>query len=319
MDILWGDFCAAFGCAPGSGVYYMKTGIKRKGKRILVWILAVAWCLGLVGNAYGESDIAIEAFDGKRIFDMAGLLDKEYVQEAREVINQYQDTYHLDIVVVTTDDAKGKTATAYADDFYEECGFGQGKGKNGILFLIDMDNRELVFSTDGAAIRIFTDQRIESMLDGVYEGASREDYRASVESFLRDVEQYCKAGIPGNQYNYNTETGEISVYRSIRWYEALLAIGVSAFVAGTACLTVKRQYGMEDDERQVQNLAMAYRGSARFIYDDESDRLVNKFVTSRVIPRNTGGGGSGGHSSSGRSSTHTSSSGRSHGGGSRKF
>ncbi len=300
----------------------MKTETKRKGngKGILVWILAVVWCLGLAGTVYGESDIAIEAFDGKRIFDMAGLLDKAYVQEAREVISQYQDTYHLDIVVVTTDDAEGKTATAYADDFYEEGGFGQGKGKNGILFLIDMDNRELVFSTDGAAIRIFTDQRIESMLDGVYEGASREDYRASVESFLRDVDQYCKAGIPGNQYNYNTETGEISVYRSIRWYEALLAIGVSAFVAGTACLTVKRQYDMEEDERQVQNLAMAYRGTARFVYDDESDRLVNKFVTSRVIPRNTGGGGgSGGHSSSGRSSTHTSSSGRSHGGGSRKF
>ena len=296
----------------------MRTGMRMR-KRLLAWLLTMAWCLAFIQTVYGSSDIAIEASDGKRIFDMAGLLDSACVQEAREQIRECQDRYHLDIVVVTTNDAQGKTATAYGDDFYEEGGFGQGKEKNGILFLIDMDNRELAFSTDGAAIRIFTDQRIEDMLDGVYEGASREDYNASVESFLRDVEKYCKAGIPGGQYNYNTETGEISVYRSIRWYEALLAIAVSAFVAGTACLTVKRQYAMEDDERQIQNLTMAYRGSSRFAYDQESDRLVNKFVTSRVIPRNTGGGTGGGHSSSGRSSTHMSSSGRSHGGGSRKF
>ncbi len=302
----------------------MKTGMNGVGmsgkrKRKMVWLLAVLLCLVLVQTVYGNSDVAIEAADGKRIYDMAGLLDKAYVQEAGAVIKEYQHTYHLDIVVVTTEDAGGKTATAYGDDFYEEGGFGQGKGKNGILFLIDMDNRELAFSTDGAAIRIFTDQRIESMLDGVYEGASQGDYRASVESFLKDVEKYCRAGIPGGQYTYNTETGEISVYRSIRWYEALLAVAVSALVAGTACLTVKRQYGMEGDERQVQNLAMAYRGTARFVYNDETDRLVNKFVTSRVIPRNTESGGSGGHSSSGRSSTHMSSGGRSHGGGSRKF
>ena len=51
----------------------------------------------------------------------------------------------------------------------------------------------------------------------------------------------------------------------------------------------------------------------------KSDRLVNKFVTHRRIPKNSGssGGSSGGGGS--RSSVHTSSSGRSHGGGGRKF
>ncbi len=288
-------------------------------KRIAVWLLAAVWCLSVVQTVFGSESIAAEASDGKRIYDYARLLDGEYVGEAREVIEDFQDTYHLDIVVVTVDDAQGKTAVAFADDFYEEGGFGRGSDLSGILFLIDMDNRELVFSTDGKAIRIFTDQRIESMLDGVYEGASQGDYRASVETFLRDVETYCRAGIPGGQYNYDTETGEISVYRSIRWYEALLAVCVSAFVAGTACAAVKRQYGMEENERQIRNQNMAYRAQARFAYDSQHDQLIHKFVTSKVIPRNTESGGGGGFSSSGRSSTHTSSSGRSHGGGSRKF
>lgn len=291
--------------------------VKRIG--IAVWFLAAVWCLFLAETAFG-SGIAAEASDGKRIYDMAGLLDGDYVREAREVIGDYQDTYRLDIVVVTADDARGKTAEAFADDFYEEGGFGRGSDKSGILFLIDMDNRELAFSTSGKAIRIFTDQRIESMLDGVYEGASQGDYRASVEMFLADVEKYCRAGIPGGQYNYDTETGKISVYRSIRWYEALLAVCVSAFAAAAACLTVKRQYGMEEDERRIRNLNMAYRAQTGFAYDSKNDRLIHKFVTSKVIPRDTGGAKrGGGFSSSGRSSTHTSSGGRSHGGGSRKF
>lgn len=293
--------------------------MRKKRRHFIVWLLAMMLCLATVQAVYGSNDIEIEASDGKRVFDMAGLLDQEYVQEARKLIKEYQETYHLDIVVVTSEDAEGKTATNYADDFYEVGGFGQGNQKSGILFLIDMDNRELVFSTSGAAIRIFTDQRIEDMLDGVYEGAARGDYRASVESFLKDVEQYCKAGIPGNQYNYDTETGRVSVHRSIRWYEALLAAAVSGFVAGGACLTVKREYGMEKDETQVHNLNMAYRAEARFVYDHESDKLTNKFVTSRVIHRGTGNYGHGGHSSAGRSSTHSSSSGQSHGGGARKF
>lgn len=282
--------------------------------------MTAVWCLAAAQIVWGSSDIETEASDGKRIYDMAGLLDNTYVQEARRRIKEYQETYHLDIVVVTAKDAQGKTATEYADDFYEEGGFGQGDDKSGILFLIDMDNRELAFSTAGKAIRIFTDQRIEDMLDGVYEGASQGDYRAGVDSFLGDVEQYCRAGIPAGQYNYDTETGKVSVYRSIRWYEALLAVCVSAFAAGTACVAVKRQYAMEEDEKQIRNLTMAYRADARFAYGDEKDTLVNKFVTSRVIPRNTGSvGRGGGYSSSGRSSTHMSSGGRSHGGGSRKF
>lgn len=295
--------------------------MKMKKRRFIVWILTAVLCVLLAQTVYGDSSVAIEASDGKRIYDMAGLLEQSQIQEVRNRIQEYEAAYHLDIVVVTSEDAEGKTATAYADDFYEEGGFGQGKEKSGILFLIDMDNRELVFSTDGQAIRIFTDERIETMLDHVYEGASRADYGACVEVFLEDVAKYCRAGIPGGQYNYDTETGKISVYRSIRWYEALLAVAVSGFVAGGACLTVKRQYAMEEDERHVRNLAMAYRAESRFTYGSESDRLVNQFVTTRVIPRNTGsrGGGSLGHSSPGRSSTHTSSSGRSHGGGSRKF
>lgn len=291
----------------------------------LVWMLTIL----CTAAAWAETAVELDGASDKRVYDMAELLDEETEEMLEGQIAEKRKSLGLDIVIVTrselslSEEGDGKGAQEYADDCYDEGGFGNGSGKDGILFLIDMENRELALSTAGKAIRIFTDQRIETMLDHVYEGASEGDFKASAAAFLEDVEYYGKKGIPSDQYNYDTETGKVSVYKSIRWYEALLAVGVSVFVAGMACLNVKRQYAMEDDPQKLRNLNMAYRADCRFAYNDQNDRLVNKFVTSRVIPHNTGNSGSGrssgGRSSSGRSSTHRSSSGRSHGGGSRRF
>ena len=79
-----------------------------------IWIFIILWCI-LTGTAYGQEES--ETVSKKRIYDMANILDIAYADQAEGVIADYQDQYHLDIVVVTTEDAQGKTATAYADDF----------------------------------------------------------------------------------------------------------------------------------------------------------------------------------------------------------
>ena len=133
----------------------------------------------------------------------------------------------------------------------------------------------------------------------------------------RDIEYYVDKGIQAGQYNYDTETGEISIYRSIRWYEAACAVIAPAMIAGSVCLGIKSRYSMKQSDRERANSLLAYRADAKYRFGDVNDILLNKFVTSAPIPR--GGSGSGGSGSSGRSSTHRSSSGRSHGGGGRRF
>lgn len=258
----------------------------------------------------------------QRVYDMAGLFSDTEIADFEQTISEYRQDMKMDVVVVTTEDSEGKSTRQYADDFFEAGGFGYGDSLDGVLFLIDMDNRELTLSVSGETIRLLTDARIESILDDVYEGAASGDYVSSAEFFLEDVAAYHKKGIQANQYNYDTETGKISVHRSIRWYEALLALVIPGIVAWSACAGVISQYSMKKEHRLSANHLMAYRADCQFQYHDQQDNLTNKFVTSRIIPRNhTGGGGMGmgGGSGSGRSSTHRSGSGRSFGGGSRKF
>ncbi len=66
-----------------------------------------------------------------------------------------------------------------------------------------MDNGEAYISTTGIAIRYLTDERIESILDLVFDnGLIDGDYYGAAVGFLKGTEDYLeKGGIPSNQYN----------------------------------------------------------------------------------------------------------------------
>lgn len=253
-----------------------------------------------------------------RIYDQAGLFgDQERMQLETEISSLKQEM-NMDVVVVTTDDSEGKSAQKYAEDFYVKGNFGTGRDYSGILFLIDMDNRELYVAPVGKMNRYITDERVEKILDNVYDGASAGDYEECVKVFLEDTRSYYKKGIPSNQYNYDEETGRISVYKSIKWYEALFAVAVAAISGGAVCMGVVSQYSMKKQRGQASGYHMAYRADCKFSFSDKTDHFIDKTVTQMVIPRQTHTGGGSGGSFSGRSTTH-SSSGRTFGGGGRKF
>lgn len=298
---------------------YIKNGSQLL--RLLLFAAAILFLAGfcMVSTAWasGNSDLA----EGKtRVFDQAGLFSEAEKSSMEEEIASMRKDMNMDVVIITTDDAGGKSAERYSEDFYTNGNFGTGKDYSGVIFLIDMDNRELYIAPVGMMNRFLTDKRWNEILDNAYEGASNGDYAASAEAFLDGVRQYYAAGIPGGQYNYDRDTGKVSIYRSITWLEALVALAVALFTAAGPCIGVMNRYAMKKERRQAGNYLKAYRADCRFCFSTNTDHLVNKTVTHIVIPKSNTDGhtGGGGGSSSGRSTTH-SSGGRSFGGGGRKF
>ena len=298
---------------------YIKNGSQLL--RLLLFAAAILFLAGfcMVSTAWasGNSDLA----EGKtRVFDQAGLFSEAEKSSMEEEIASMRKDMNMDVVIITTDDAGGKSAERYSEDFYTNGNFGTGKDYSGVIFLIDMDNRELYIAPVGMMNRFLTDKRWNEILDNAYEGASNGDYAASAEAFLDGVRQYYAAGIPGGQYNYDRDTGKVSIYRSITWLEALVALAVALFTAAGPCIGVMNRYAMKKERRQAGNYLKAYRADCRFCFSTNTDHLVNKTVTHIVIPKSNTDGhtGGGGGSSSGLSTTH-SSGGRSFGGGGRKF
>lgn len=302
----------------------MKTkGLFLRISRVTVLLFTVLLFLIVLSGGmkvFAESQGPGGALKEKRVYDEAGLFSQEEIETFETQIQAMRKEMNMDVVITTTDQAGGKSAGQYAEDFYIRGAYGVGKDYSGVLFLIDMDNRELYILPVGKMNRFLTDKRWNSILDSAYDEISNQNYGTCAGSFLDGVNKYYKAGIPGGQYNYDKETGKISVYRSIRWYEAALAALIGLIAAATACGGVTSRYSMKKERGWAKNSLMAYRANCQFRYSDQFDHLVNKNVTYMIIPRNQGntGQGGGGFSSGGRSTTHTSS-GRTMGGGGRKF
>ena len=242
---------------------------------------------------------------------MADLFTDEEEKQLSEQAQVLSDTMKMEAVIVTTEE-NPDSAQVFADGFYMEGGFGTGSDHSGILFLIDMDNRELYISTNGQMIRYMTDSRINDVLDDVYNYAADADYYGAAAAFLTDTEKCYSNGISRDQYNYDTETGKISRYRSITVYEAIGAAVIALLCGGGFAAAVLGSYRLKR-----KTYRYPYESQAKVHFTRRDDQFLHRSITQRRIPRDPPSGGGGGGGS--RSSTHTSSSGTSHGGGGRSL
>lgn len=245
-----------------------------------------------------------------QVFDDAKVLSEEQVQYLEEKAKKLGSEYNMNFLVLTTDNTKGYTAQEYADDFYDNGSYYQNVQGGGV-YLIDLENREIYISTDSALIQFLTDRRIDEILDAAYEYASSGDYYGTLNSMLDSTKKFLEAGIPNSQYQYNTETKEITRYYSLTQTDGLIAAGGALILGLIVCGIIVGRYRLK-----FGTYTYPFQVNSQLSLTVNEDRFMHEIVTHRRIVSSGDSGSSGGGS---RSSTHTSSSGRSHGGGGRKF
>ena len=279
-------------------------------KMLKNYSLMLTVCLVAVfGLLLGASQIVSAAIPA--VYDEAGLLTEEERVALSEQVNVLREKTGWDIFAVTIDNANGKSSMTYADDLYDAQ---TAEDSNGVLALIDMDNREIYLSTCGEAIRYLEDARIDAILDDAFSYVVDGDYAGCLSAMISGVEYYYEKGIHEDQYNYDVETGAVSQYRTLTWMEVVPVALVSAGVGIAIYCIVMNRYSLKGSTR---NDSYPYTRYGNVDLTDTEDRFVHQTITHHVIQTNNGGssGGGGGH----RSSVHHSSGGRSHGGGGRSF
>lgn len=157
--------------------------VRITGGVLAFFLLFTVFCGGL--TAFAEE---------KRVYDQAGLFSADSAMLLDARASTLTHKLEVDFIIVTTDDARGKTPQAYADDFYDDNGFGVGGDKSGVLFLIDMDNREVYLSTSGKAIAYLTDTIIDGLLDDSIGYLKRQDYSGAASHFLDRMEKLFPSG-----------------------------------------------------------------------------------------------------------------------------
>ncbi len=241
----------------------------------------------------------------KKVYDYAELLTASQETSLYNKIQEFISSYNMDMVIVTTNTNNKSSAMAYADDFYDYNNFGIGSNKSGILFLIDMQNREMWISTTGSAIPIYTDKRIDTILDYTYNKIAKKDYNGCAEEFIKYAKQYAAIG---------NDTNNINNERSVEVKEINFRLIVIISIVATVIFIV---IGLMTHMKPKKQTDAKMYISTPIKLNQKSDIFVNRHVTKTRIESSSSSysSGSSGHSSS----THSGSSGTSHGGGGRRF
>lgn len=265
-------------------------------------------CLLLIGSL----TISVFASDAPKVVDNAGLLTSEEITNLTARANDTIEQCQMDVVIVTVDSLDGKTVQEYADDYYDDNGYGYGDDYSGILFLIAMDTREWYMSTCGEAIYIFTDYGLDRLGEEVVPYLSSGSYFEAFDTWLYRLPQYCEEyrnGSPVDGYvqpdEYYPEYGDEIVYYEPE-YEPnhLVSLLIGAVVALVVILIMRSQMNTAKQQKH----AVGYMKDGSYHLRTCRDLYLYSRVTKTPKPQNNGGSRGGG------SSVHRSSGGRSHGG-----
>ena len=254
--------------------------------------------------------------------DQAGLMSADQQAMLDQKAHELSEAYQMDIVIVTTNSNDGKDVQSYADDFFDENGYGADKDGSGILLLVSMDTREWAFSTSGNGIYAFTDYSLEILSEELIPYLSSGEYYEGFSHYLSCLPTYLDAfqnGKPVDGYasDYDSNSTEDVVYYEepvtfsdvlpLACIIGLVVAGISVAVMAASMNTRRKQTGAGD--YLVDNSFQLQTNRDFFLFS-------NVTKTKRVEENNNShGGGHGG----GGSHVHTSSSGSSHGGRSGKF
>lgn len=238
-----------------------------------------------------------------RLVDRADLLTDAEEAELLSSLNEISERHRVDVVVVTVNSLDGKNIVAYADDFYDDNGYGYGNDFDGILFLIGMDTREYYISTCGYGITAFTDAGIDHIGDQMIPYLRDGDYTQAFRTYALLCDDFITRAKAGSPYDIGTMPRAPFPLAQNLAISLVIGLAVALIVTGvmkSKLKTIRRQ-----------NAANSYVKNDSLNITVSRDRFLYRNVTRRARPKDT--------DSSGGSSTHRSSSGRSHGGGGGRF
>ena len=248
----------------------------------------------------------------EKIYDFADLFTDSEEELLYEKVTSFISQTDLDMAIVTIDDNPKYYAEYYADDFYDYNYFGKGSKHDGLLFLIDMDTREMYISTCGQALLMYDDYRIERILDATYDKIVDGDYYGCAESFVNSALYWFNSGIPSSNMGYyideNGKPARDPNYKApVFTGTSLTVIGIIALIIALIVTGVKKS---KHTTIKKATTATEYMKSKNLT--KKLDNFLTTHTSSVYIPPSSS-------SSGGGSSYHRSSSGRSHGGGGRHF
>ena len=236
----------------------------------------------------------------ERVFDYADVLSGKEENKLRELIAKREKQTGCDIVLVTLNEPLEEYARAiepdvrsseyvrvYAEQHWEEQGFGYDKPDGDGVMLVDNWSREddgrihTWFCTTGRAMDAYYTEDIDHLLDNVYRYVENNPYRAyktCVNDFYHDMTGW--------------RLFHLSVPGFVPWLIGLI----------TCVMFIALNWNSKEGKKTTT--ATTYVAGRQPVFRVSEDRFLRKTVTRRKIQTGSGGSGGGGHSHGGGGGHH---------------
>ena len=133
--------------------------------------------------------------------DNADLLTDAEEALLLDKLNEISSRQQFHVVVVTASDVDGRSSMDYADDFYDDNGYGLGEDRSGALLLINMEDREWWISTCGFGVTALSDDDIDVIGEEITPDLTDGNYYEAFVMFAEECDRYvtqAKYGIAGD-------------------------------------------------------------------------------------------------------------------------
>lgn len=239
------------------------------------------------------------------VVDNADLLTQTEENELSEKLQDISDELQFDVVVVTTNSIGSKTATEYADDYFDYNGYGRGSNNDGVLFLVDMGDRKWAISTSGYGIEAIVDSALDDMEEEIVPYLKSGDYDGAFNEFADLTYDIVNDAKNGKSYS-NSTTSTTKNHKNIGT-NLIVAFSIGAGISLIIILVYRSKLKPVKFEKEAKEYIVP--GSFNLRRSDDVFLYFN--ITKVPIPKNNDSDDSG--------SFHSSSSGSSHGGSSGSF
>ncbi len=257
------------------------------------------------------------------LVDDANLLNPAEQDELIYYLGNISRLHDFDVVVVTVDSLGEISPDLFADDYFDDKGYGAGGDRDGILLLLSMEERDWAISASGYGMSVFAEYEMSEIRDRILPHLSQGEYLKAFQVYAERVDYflaYAKSGdkTPGGDGSgHGPDDLNVSVKGGFEWWSSprlLGALGIGLLIALIYSFSLKSKLKSVRMQKYAQSYLKGYRidpVQSREIYLYSTVTRTKRSDDSSSSGRSGGGGGF----SSGR----TSSSGRSHSGMSGKF
>ena len=212
--------------------------MKRAGRKLIG--MAAAWLLA--ASAFSMAVYAADGFSSEyeRLLDTASILSDEEQDEITELLDELSERQKMDVTIATVENLDNyNSIEACADDLYDYCNFGYGTDRDGLMFVVSMEEREWHISTCGYGITAFTDAGIQyvggQMLDSLADGDYAQAFRIYA-ACCDDLIDQARAGHPFDKDDVPRKPMSATV--------SLICIAIGAALGFAAVQGMKAQSGI---------------------------------------------------------------------------